>query len=190
MEVVSAAAASTAAKNVVEFKLESPYRYAASLAAISLMVAFHESDRPLSIISHGLAALKFANMSEWFHGADEWSQAVLPGIAPAFALVAVMAVPAVILGRGSVGDSRAAATLWLMLFALASAPASDLRGLWPMMGVFLIVGLVRRAIRERNGLSGLGTGVAVLIFELAIAAGYLPLSFLLWALSAAQAVKK
>jgi len=190
MEPVSAAAVSTAAKNVVEFKLESPYRYAASLAAITTVAALIQGERPLSFIARSLDSLKFPDPSQWFRGADEWSQAVIPGIASAFAVVAVLAVTAAILVRGSIGDSRAAATLWLMLFALASAPTSDLRELVPAMVAALVVGLVGRALLAGNGVSELGTGVVVLIFELLIAAVYLPLSFLLWALSAAQAVKK
>ncbi|WP_426624507.1 hypothetical protein ACPPVW_18450 [Leifsonia sp. McL0607] len=126
-------------------------------------------------------------MADWLCNADTWAHANLSAANTTFALLLAMCVLVNVTKSDIVAESRAMSTAWILFAGLAYCPPVAW-GFWLLLGVGIAGFHLARGDRHRR-VAGLCEWMIQSIVNLVVAAVWLPLSLLLWALTPARLYK-
>lgn len=185
MEPATAAAATTTAKNIRDLNWDTPYRYLASALAMATVVGGQWfNQRPFDALAHVAVFFRAEFVADWLRETDAWATNALPPVGGFFALLLALCVACNVSSWSVVADSRATSTAWLAVAALAYCPPVDWWS-WLLLAIAVLAIQLARGDRSRP-LSGLGDWAGMSFVNFVVAAAWLPLSAILWALTPAR----
>ena len=168
-------------KNVRDVNWDTPFRYAASIAAMGTITGFWSREGVLGNLAASAQLFRWGPTETWLRSADAWALETLPAASGFFALLLVVSVLVNTTSSGIVGESRASSTAWLAVAALAYCPPESLAR-WVIAAAAAI--LVRLSLgRRHRRWEHVGIWAGKTAIDVVVAGVWLPMSVLLWALS-------
>ncbi|AJM78212.1 hypothetical protein [Rathayibacter toxicus] len=179
--------ANSTAKELVQFKWDSPYRWLASIAAIATLYSWSvgahnwaENSTPITAVSKFFNIFGAMPVIGWLDGANNWAVGHLNNlfVGNACAVAIFFGIISIYWGESTVDESRSAATIWLAVSVLAYSPDA--------VGVAILVAILAIALTltlvgfgERS--FGVTTWLSFSMVNMVVAAFWLPINFGLWA---------
>lgn len=168
-------------KNVRDVNWDSPFRYAASIAAMGTVAGIWSGEGVFGNLADAARLFRWNAAETWLRSADDWALETLPAASGFFALLLAISVLVNTTRSGTLGESRAASTAWMAVAVIAyGPPVSPLW--WGSAAVAAI--LIRLALgRRHQRWVGVGAWAGKTFIDVIVAGAWLPLSVLLWALT-------
>ncbi|MGG7509735.1 hypothetical protein [Plantibacter sp. YIM 135249] len=176
----------TASKSLAELtnlKWDAPYRLLASVLAFATIAGATAGEAPFAALAAGADWFHAQSISSWFSAVDEWAVSSLQDVPvrDALSIVLALCVAVSFLTSDIVVEARAAPTAWILAPFYAYGWSVDQIAFWIVVVAvcFLIAALNHR---YNSGTMGGWAWLLGVFINLAVAAIWLPLTFLLWAL--------
>lgn len=184
---IATEAATTAAKNVRDFNWDTPYRYAASTLAIATLVGMQTASSPLTNLATAASAIRIDSPAAWLLDTDRWLHETLRSPdAAALSAIPVLLLALCLLSNvtstTTVTESRAASTGWVAIATLVYFPSMPIVFYIVLALVVLTVRLV--GTLPQRDMEDFGIWAFLTLINFCVAAVWLPLSLILWAITA------